>query len=739
MVPHSGYQEAIRKGKFLSLNHYINESVVGHTTLSSDDKGDVSYLKPLEFQPSLVTGTAFERIKTVRLSTCLTSVVDYDSFKREPLRINAATGGTTSVTTDDEGCFSWNENFKFDFFEGQCWKTGLVDIESASSKIKFRIPIGFSANGHADVYRDLRYFKIPNEQLCSEKPDLSSEIYMSHVTFEKLDYTYEVDEFLNIILVKRGILQINPFLRRESLLDPTGISNDDLPPGQYRVTLAIVDINQTDLNRLDGSKVYALTEKIVNLRAGSLISERFEIKERDIRSMGNTNRLYITIEPVDPVKGPRSHLRTRVFSGSIIPQNNNETSIVEVLNDDEALRKIKVASQQFNLQLRNHLIGQTGKDIYAKNNRLAVFNLDQNEAQHQLRYQISNPLIYKNFTSAREPLPINRLTELFDNPSKVTELGRDLCNYWFGDYGLRPLRGKDHSIFNPVPIHNIRRLILACHSMVAKQFSSIFDTQLLTFVRNPKFKSIESAQFRDIGVGQNFSQNRSVSNTVAKNISWDIGAGLKMPDIPGLNLLSANTGMRFSVMRAWSNAESQNMFEAISSGVTFNSEIVRLRIESPKLERCLAIRLNMGLFMPENILILGERPSMWFSSLHPKLSIEEKEHYALSGIMLCEGESHAKPGEFVETYAIFNQKLPMGASLLDPYSNNTRPFYTSIRGEHDYMKFITFITAKLKIPPGFEGDYSRSGFRENDLINLFKLGFATHPGVTQAIPQITTK
>jgi hypothetical protein len=275
--------------------------------------------------------------------------------------------------------------------------------------------------------------------------------------------------------------------------------------------------------------------------------------------------------------------------------------------------------------------------------------------------------------------------------------------------------------------------------MVKQKFSSVFDAQLQTFVRNPKVKGIDSAQFRDIGVAQNFSQNRSVSDTVTKNYTWDVGAGLRFPDIPGLNLLNANTGFRFSVNRAWSNAESQNMFEAVSSGVTFNSEVVRLKIESPKLERCLAIRLNKGLFAPVKGHLFGEHPSIWFSALHHKLSIEEKEHYALSGIMICEGESRSSGGEFVETYSIFNQKMPIGASLLDPFSNNTRPFFTSIRGHNDYLKFLNFISSHLRIPPGFEGDYSRSGFREEDLKDLFRLGFETHPGVTQAIPHITLK
>jgi len=737
MVPHSGFQEAIRRGEATSLNHYLSEEVKGIATMNLEGGGEVSYLRPLEFQFSQVTGAGFERSKTVRAHTCLSSVVDFDLFKREPLKITTTSGTVARVTTDDEGCFSWNETFKIDYFAGQCWKQNFVNVESESGKIRFQLPIGHISNGRADVYRDLRYFSIPANQMCHMRSDLKSEIYLSRVTFEKLNYTYEVDDFLNIILVKRGILQINPFLRRESLLDPTGIDSDELPPGQYRLAFVIMDIDQTDFNKVDGAKVFSVTERIVTVRANSLISERIEIRQSDIRSMGNTNRLYVTLEPAEASEITRRNLRTRVFSGPIIPQNNNEVASVEILQDDKAIAKIIAASRQHSQRQRTQMARQLSKESFAQKNRLTIFNLDQNNFQLTLRTRVTNPLISQERAAPRSPLALKTLTDLFANPARIATLGVDLCNYWLGDYGIRTLKNKNHSLLTRVPIQNVRRLLMTCREMVREQFSSVFDVQLQTFVNHPRVVKIDSAQFRDIGVAQNFSQNRSISDTVAKTLSWDIGAGLKMPDIPGLRLLSANTGVRFAVNRSWSDAESQNMFEAISSGVTFNSETVRLRIESPKLERCLAIRLNKSLFMPVRVLLLGERPSKWFSALHHRLSIEEKEHYALSGIMICEGEANAGKGEFVETYSIFNQKMPVGASLLDPFSNNTRPFFISIRGHNDYLKFLNFISAQLKIPPGFEGDYARSGFREDDLKNMFRLGFDPHPGVTQAIPSRT--
>jgi hypothetical protein len=474
MVPHSGYQEARRKGEALSLNHYLSEEVKGIAAMNLEGGGDVSYLKPLEFEPSQVTGTGFERIKTVRVHSCLTSVVDIDLFKREPLKIKMTNGDVTKVTTDDEGCFAWNETFKINYFAGQCWKQSFVNIESESGKIKFQIPIGYSSSGRADVYRDLRYFKIPNGQACNLKPDLRSEIYAPRITFEKLDYTYEVDEFLNIILVKRGILQLDPFLRRESLLNPAGVENDELPPGQYKVTLAIIDIDQTNLNEIDGANVHSITEKIVTVRANSLISEKFEIRKQNIRSMGNTNRLFITISPVDGSDETNRNLRTRVFSGPIITQNNNEVASIELLNDDEAISKIRQAYSLFKQKMRTHLMTQASKEAYAKRNRLAIFNLDESNTQVQLRTLMTNPIFFKNFGVVKAPIAEQRIQEIFSNPAKISTLGTDLCNYWFGDYGIRPLQGKNHSMFNNVPIKTVRTLIFPLFLML--NFKLLFET-----------------------------------------------------------------------------------------------------------------------------------------------------------------------------------------------------------------------------------------------------------------------
>ena len=742
MVPHPGYQEAIRKGKALSLNHYLESEVKGVATMSLDGSGNVSYLRPLEFQASQVSGSVFDRTKVVRVQSCLTSVVDFDHFRREPMTITTMAGEKIPVVTDDEGCFAWNETIEIDYFAGQCWKQGFTKVEFESGRVKFQLAIGYIADGHANIFRDLRYFTIPESQLCNINHDLKSELYFSRVTFEKLDYTYDVDEFLNIILVKRGLLQITPFLRRESLVNPTGIDNDELPPGKYKLTLAMVDIAETNFDNFNGSKVNTITEKIVTVRAGSIISEPFEIRKRDIRSMGNTNRMYITIEPAEGSDLSKRNLRTRVFSGPIIPQNHHEVASVEVLDDDQVMTKIKTAAKIYEQRWKSHLKSQLSKKTFSEANRLKILNLDENNEQLNFRTNLNYPFIYRKYldpNSNQRAVPLKDFKDFLDNPTNVTKIGQELCGFWFGDYGFRTLPKMQHPMLDPRYEEHAQRLVMRCYSMIKKNFSSVFDVQLQSFVQHPKMVVIDSAQFRDLGVGQNFSQNRSVSDTVSSTISWDVGGGLRLPDIPGLKLLTGNTGVRFAVSRAWSNAESQNMFEAISSGITINSETVRLKVESPKIERCLAIRLNMGLFAPVKNPIFGERPSIWFKSLNPNLTIEEKEHYALSGFLICEGQAQAKAGQFVETYAIFNQRMPLGASLLDPFSNNSRPFFSSVRGQSDYLKFVSFVAGALKIPDGFEGDYSRSGFREDNLKDLFKLGIPSHPGVTEAVPQLTTK
>lgn len=751
MVPFSGYVDAISTHQFSNLEQYLAQNVQATIPQHLKGGGDVSYVRPLEFHTSNVDSQKFTRSKTVRVHTCLSSVIDHDVFKREPLEITTHDGKSQTIHTDDEGCFSWNEVFTHNYFEPQCWKQGQIRIQSKSSDIDFRIPIAFSAVSNHDIYRDLRYFDLPEAQRCKRlnQSDKLGEIFTPKVNLEKTNYEYFVDSYLNIKLKKNVILQMNPFFRRLSLLNSSGIQNDDLPPGEYELTLAVTD-NQLKLTSasFDITSIYSFSRHILKIQAGSLISEEIGILMDELKPMGNTTQIVLSLRPRD--ESTLKWLKPVVFYGPLIFQNVSEFANLKPIYDESLMNKLESTWNQRLKVFSEKNKSKAGVHNFAKENKLSVISLNGEPELRRFWAKLNtNPLLaqpqtYSDHATKGDSNSPSRPMMSYDdflawfNNTKGFEIKPShtvaLCRFWLGQIATKPLPNKKSGIFHFHSLSELAGAIHRCQSQIRKEgFSRFFDVQSLLFAEQPQLVKVQSAQFREIGVGQNFSANRSISDTVTKMINWDANLGLKMPEIPGLNLVNASTGVRFSVSRAWANAEAHNMFEAISSGITLISENLYARIRSPKATRCLSIRLNPTLFAPESTW-LGERPSYWFQKLNPKLTASEKEHYAQSGLLLCQEQKGEV--EFVETYSIFNQRFNIG-TLVDPYSDLARPFFVTLRGEKEYLRFLTFIVGKLKIPAGFEGDYTRSGFRENDLKELFTSGHMVSPGVTQS--QIITK
>ena len=739
MVPFTGYVDAINTRQFTNLEHYLAQNAQTTFPQHLQGSGDVSYIRPLEFQPSNVEAKKFSRSKTVRFHTCLSSVIDYDVFKREPLMITSHNGKTHLIYTDDEGCFSWNEVFTHNYFEPQCWKKGQIRIQSASSDIDFSIPIAFNSVGNHDIYRDLRYFNLPENQSCEKinPTDKLGEIFTPKVNLEKTTYEYFVDPYLNIKLKKKVILQMNPFFRRLSLLDASGIQNDDLPPGEYELTLAITDNNlQLHSSPIDISSIYSFSRHRIKIHAGSLVSEEIPIVMDELKPMGNTTQIILSLQPID--EDTQSWLKPIVFHGPLIFQNVSEFANLKPIYNAHLINNLENAWKQRLRLFEEKNQSKAGVYNFANEHKLTpIFLNNSSQLLKFWRELNTNPLAPQLFLREKEDRPEAMMS--YEDFASWFQNTQDFqikpahavafCRFWFGQFMNKPLPNKTSGIFKYRSRAELADTILRCQSYIRqKGFHHFFDIQPLLFVENPQLLKVQNAQFREIGVGQNFSANRSLSNTVTKMINWDANLGLKMPELPGLKLINASTGVRFSVSRAWANAEAHNMFEAISSGVTFISENLYVRIRSPKTTRCVSIRLNSQLFTPDSTW-LGERPSYWFQKLNEEMSITEKEHYAQSGLLLC--QEQIGQVEFIETYSTFNQRFNVG-TLVDPYSDMARPFFVTIRGEQEYLRFLTFIVGQLKIPPGYEGDYTRSGFRENDLKILFTSGHETNPGVTQS-------
>ena len=136
--------------------------------------------------------------------------------------------------------------------------------------------------------------------------------------------------------------------------------------------------------------------------------------------------------------------------------------------------------------------------------------------------------------------------------------------------------------------------------------------------------------------------------------------------------------------------------------------------------------MNPALFLTHKNFLGFTENSAYVTSMNPRLSNEEKSHYARSGYMLCD----ERPAKFTttETYYVMNQKVSPG-QLLDNMTDQNRPLFMVIRGEHDFVNFMSSLHESAGFPEGFADDYQTTMLMTDPTIPLFLRGWPNSPGV----------
>ncbi|MCS6837961.1 MAG: hypothetical protein NZ480_03850 [Bdellovibrionaceae bacterium] len=830
MVADPQFVEAINHGRFNSLNDFIKN--VGletgqypSTASQAPTEGGVGYLNQLQFYGATLQSldnNTFSATRNVKIHTCFQSVMDYEQLRREQLEITTIGKQTLTVVTDDLGCFSWQEVFVFNQFEPQCWRIGTVTIRSLNTKIQFRIPIAYSHVGKEDAYYDLRYFKVPKNQLCSEiirprkpkgsknnkfisqlgstlikwiamipqawandNPEQPSDSHLSEIHFTTFNIQtsnayYKVDHALNLIFVRKVIFNITPTLYRRSIIDQTGLFAEMLPRGPYRLTFAIISSpGNTHLSeKIEGEWINTFQTLDFFLSSPTYHSNEIEIEFFEHKNIGNINKLCAKIEPLNMES--KRYLKTVIFCGNFFPYESSQSVTLQPINPQKGdiLEKMRQAYISYqNKKLRNSLL-ISNKLNYSHHMKFKLVNVTYAQETQELLEKINNPLwfqeVRKKLSSSSQEIgllpkphpdlflvnPIRSewlssstkitpaiLKQWIEYPNKIEEYREQLCYLWFADLTYRPLPGKQYSVFTRSIPALINERIDLCRSKVrTKGLSSMFKVQTVNFVKNPRIGTTNSGvqkfrgQYRELSLGQNFSKNRTISETYSETITlnplrFDLWS---MPLMSGqiptkLAVIGISPGVNFSISRVISDTEGDNMYESVFSNISLVSEIIDIFLESDQSERCISIQLNPKIFSPSLSYFNGKRPSLWMRSFHHRLSQKERADFATGGILLCEGIK--RPLCFKEHYGIFNQKAPSSPTIMNPYQTENRPFFMSVRGLNDYLKVVSFMTHSLKIPRGFEGDFEKAGFREDDLKDLFFTGLPAYPGVTYAPPQ----
>lgn len=713
-------------------------------------------IKKLHFDNVSFEGkSALNRTKTFNVTACLKSGLDQKSMRAQTFQITKVNGQTDSIRSSDDGCISWDDSIQFNFLAQECWIQKEVQINNSNLNVAQTIKLNINpwSGGEASI-RDVRFLDSQGQKLrCSEG---KSEIILSGYSFDKKDISYDIDSFLNLKMRKTGTLKLTPILKRPSLSEPNGYSQEPIPMGTYVLKFAVVDNSVKDLKKTK-EQIFQVDEKLVSVNGAGIISEMITLESSNIKAIGNTNQLILEIIPAraDALEILKQNAKTNIsdlisketnveittYSSPLILANNGESgnSIAIQSGTSSQIDTLRAQmNEDKNLQtLRQSTLSK--KDTFAKNENVKVLNLNDEKQTLEFRKSLANPVWWYADARPKEKEvaaldTIKVKAPLYDGKLD-SEFGQRLCAYWFFDQFRRPVK-KVHVKYLPltgkpgdveiaaVPLFmpTSMQLTMQCQAAMAKRSSEWFDLQTRYIVSNVERIETLPTQVRDLSIQTSFTMSKGHTESQATSFSWDIGAGInaaspvKFLDIFGL---SGSTGVRYQKSWTTTDADQIGTAAAFQNGIQATVERLNFKLRSENVEKCLIVKLNPALYL--------DKKGLLANVLDHRLTAIEKVQQLTKGLMICQGEPKMKKMDFMETYFVINQRPPT-TQVVDPNSESSRPFFAAIRGQHDFNSFISFLHGTVGSPNDVTGSYHTNQATDDKISNAFLQGVKSYPG-----------
>ncbi|GIL18650.1 MAG: hypothetical protein BroJett040_24010 [Oligoflexia bacterium] len=658
-------------------------------------------------------GKTIEKDRVLNIEICLRNGMDHNQIRAHDLKINRIQGDQVSIRTNDLGCANWDDLVTFNQFAPECWISKTIQVEIASLSLNQKLDLQINPWAQNESFaRDLRFTKQGAElKTCTDgKPEL----LVNRYDFDKLDYHYDIDPGLFLTVKKRGIFKVSMRLKRPSLTDPSGFSEENAPVGQYLLKYAVVDMAIHDYTKASGH-IYAAGEKVVTVHGNSTLSEELTLATKNIKAIGNTNQLIFEISPLSS----GSLLSTSTFRAPLTMANNMEGGNVEILKQEGITDKL---IQQFAIDEKNNLLQNEklmSKSLLAQENNLDIINLNNPLEINPLLDGLTNPTAWRNSFSLMKPteVPLSSLSDWVNKGITTKELSQKFCDYWIQHRLQKPLPGKPYGLLS---YHGVEAsfLVSECRRLTKEEPRKFFDLEFRYFVKNTKLVGVADGHIRDFMINQAFSLSKGYSINHSKAWAWDISAGLKLPEIPLLPIFSASSGVRYNVTRAETDSSSWGNSMSFTSGVNMTVETISLKMQAPQYEKCAVIKLNPHLYIGNTRLV---------RALDRRLGKEEINAQLRRGLMICQGEVQNQAINFTENYYVLNQKTNP-TQMLDNAADANRPFFMTLRGRADYISFINYLQRQFDVPQSFEVDYQQSHLLYDPTQAAFARGIRSYPG-----------
>ena len=671
---------------------------------------------------------------------CLKMGLDQRTVRNQKFQVTKLNGEVQDVTTQEDGCLNWRDSLKFNIYASECWSTRQIQIRNADLGVNESLKISVNPWSTKEIFaKDSRFTDSTKEQ-CSQGV---SELLTLSYAFDKLSYGYSIDEALSLEVKKTGNLKLALRLKRPSFSEASGFSEEAVPNGPYLLRMAIVDMGVNDFTKA-GGHILMTRQMLANVRGNSTIAEVVELSSKDLRAIGNTSQILFEVLPLRAdaalllEKNPGMDLQSLVdaqmqiipvtFRGPITLANNNSSENLAPI-DDSGHSVILGLMQQARVdqaQYRARMQSLNSTSVFAKDHNLVLVNLNDENRSLGFRNALANPLQIRGkenvfVPQTMAPYSTADLKKMIDEG--VDEKMRlQLCQYWFHDFWRRPLANKNISILAADNFLTDNTLARKCHMKLNENPMSVFDIETKYFPRNPQIQAIsDSNSVRDFTVNRSFSLSHSFTKSRNESWSYSGGVGLKLR-VPEIEFVGASLGMDYHVSVGQSDARSQDNTVSYSGAATLMIETLKAQIVAPDYEKCLVIKLNPNLF-------IGNETSRGLQPVFDnRLSDDEKAHYMQTGYMICDGALRGEKFQKTESYYVLNQRL-FGTQILDLAADSSRAFYMSLRGETDFVRFLSYLQSSEAMPSGFEPEFQRHILAKDPLQAVFMRGFPTEPGV----------
>lgn len=753
----------VAQEKNFKIESYINSQL--SSVLSQNSNNGFSQdnyqkpkveIAPLEFKFLRVGDeTTSSREIIYNVKACVKGGIDQKNLRSQTFKITkfrqntSEPAQTISTRTINDACVSWDETIKFKYFGCQHYLTGFVQIENADLGMNEKLDIIVNPwDDSSSIARDMRKVD-PSEKIitsCQDTDRPRTRIIADSFNYGTLSYNYEVDNLLNLTVVKKIQFKMEPRLLVYSSLTHGRSEPPKLRDGIYLLRVAVVKNRDYDSNN---NTYITSTEKLINVTSGQINTE-LTLRTQDLKSLGNRNNMLIEVFPVDESKvSVRENNIVLKQNGASLESAIDKESELEsptyigpvVLNLDETTRPLRVldasAISSFFIEGKNttnanfkglisKIINQGIKDQefqlkalsektsntrYAQDNNLALLQLNKMDDSSDL----AKALKIKS-SSTRFSLSKSELQSIISKKSIAKETAQKLCAFWSRELLPSQFPEKGGSVTEA------QRMGFAsdCFHFAEKNPSQYFKLENRLLIKEVGPTQYVKGFNQGFSVGTSFAMSQAKSSNFTTSFSLSMKAGLSKKF---LDLISLAGDMGLTA--AWSETEASATGNSVSIGETTSMMVQQslLKIRVNRYESCAIIRLNPALFVKSNSWF---GPKDYLSMLNPTLTEQEAISAVTRGVMICEGQLRTQPIDIHESYYLIAQESN-SSQMQDMGDERNRNFFLALRSVNDFNRFILAIKAEAKSPNTAEKDMKNE--TPHMMEKIFNLSNPAAPGM----------